>query len=203
MSVFSNYLNPYIEEGILQDVDQTKPSNVYAQLSIAYNQGSIGVMNATRWFVPYYEEQDPDDFDEQLLYDIWSNNHLQELIKWFNSKVIPEFTTMSYQTINVIIRIFCSKLNKLVDEGLVSKETAIKIHLNLVETIKEEHTALINEDLPFQGCPLRQSLMTTAHNGASSGIRYHSVSFISNEGYVVGSNPISAPTSMQHRLLQE
>ena len=149
MSVFSNYLSPYVEEGILQDVDQTKPSNVYAQLSIAYNQGSVGVMNATRWFVPYYEEQDPDDFDEQLLYDIWSNNHLQELIKWFNSKVIPEFTTMSYQTINVIIRIFCSKLNKLVDEGLVSKETAIKIHLNLVETIKEEHNALINEDLPF------------------------------------------------------
>ena len=78
MSVFSNYLRPYIEKGLLQDVDQTKPSNVYAQLSIAYNQGSVGVINTTRLFVPYYEEQDPDNFDEQLLYDIWSNNHLHQ-----------------------------------------------------------------------------------------------------------------------------
>lgn len=149
MSVFSNYLDPYVETGILQDVDQTKPSNVYAQLSIAYNQGSVGVQNTTRLFVPHYDGQDLDEFDEQLLYAIWSNKHLQELIKWFNSKVIPAFTEISYQTINVRIRIFVSKLNKLVNEGLVDKETAIRLHLNLVDTIREEHNALINEELPF------------------------------------------------------
>lgn len=149
MSVFSNYLNPYIKEGLLQDVDQTKPSNVYAQLSIAYNQGSVGVQNTTKLFVPYYEGQDPDEFDEQLLYEIWSCKELQELIKWFNSKILPEFATMSYQTIQVRERIFISKLNKLVDAGTISKETGIKLHLNLVDTIKEEHDALINEELPF------------------------------------------------------
>lgn len=149
MSVFSNYLSPYINEGLLQDVDQTKPSNVYAQLSIAYNQGSVGVQNTTKLFVPYYEGQDPDEFDEQLLYEIWSCKELQELIKWFNSKILPEFTNMSYQTIQVRERIFISKLNKLVDAGTISKETGIKLHLNLVDTIKEEHDALINEELPF------------------------------------------------------
>lgn len=149
MSVFSNYLSPYINEGLLQDVDQTKPSNVYAQLSIAYNQGSVGVQNTTKLFVPYYEGQDPDEFDEQLLYEIWSCKELQELIRWFNSKILPEFTTMSYQTIQVRERIFISKLNKLVDAGTISKETGIKLHLNLVDTIKEEHDALINEELPF------------------------------------------------------
>ena len=149
MSVYSNYLSPYIESGLLRDVDQTKPSEVYSQLSIAYNQGSVGVQNSTRWFVPYYDGQDPDDFDEQLLYDIWSNKHLQKEIQWFNSKIIPEFTTLSYETIDVRIRIFCSKLNKLVDKGLLDVNTAIKIHLNLVDTIREEHRALINEDLPF------------------------------------------------------
>lgn len=149
MSVFSNYLSPYVEAGILQDVDQTKPSNVYAQLSIAYNQGSVGVQNTTRLFVPHYDEQDLDEYDEQLLYTIWSNKHLQDLIQWFNSKVIPEFTNISYQTINVRVRIFVSKLNKLVNDGLVDKETAIRLHLNLVDTIQEEHNALVNEDLPF------------------------------------------------------
>ena len=149
MSVYSNYLSPYTEEGLLQDVDQTKPSKVYAQLSIAYNQGSIGVQNNTRLFVPYYEQQDPDEFDYQLLYEIYSNKYLQELIHWFNSKIIPEFTTMSYQTISVRIRIFVYKLNKLVDDEKVSKETAIKLHLNLVETLESEYSELINESLPF------------------------------------------------------
>ena len=149
MSVFSNYLSPYIEKGLLQDVDQTKPSNVYAQLSIAYNQGSVGVINTTRLFVPYYEEQDPDEFDEQLLYEIWSHKELQELIRWFNSKIIPNFGDLSYQTIQVRERIFISKLNKLVDDGIISKETGIKLHLNLVDTLERECFDYINEDLPF------------------------------------------------------
>jgi hypothetical protein len=147
-SVFSNYLSPFIEEGLLQDVEQ-EPGNIYEQLRIAYNQGAIGVQNTTRWFVPYYEGQDPDDFDYDLLYYIWSNKHLQELLGWFNHKTLPEFATLSYQTINVRIRIFCSKLNSLVNEGLVDKDMAIKIHLNLVDTIRSEHDLIINWDLPF------------------------------------------------------
>lgn len=148
ISVFSNFLEPLIENGLLQDVDN-KPSTIYEEMRIAYNQGAIGVQNTTRLVCPYYEEQDPDDFDYQLLYYIYSNKYLQELIKWFNSKVIPEFATMSYQTINVRIRIFCSKLNALVENGLVEKEEAIKIHLNLVDTIRAEKNLLIDESLPF------------------------------------------------------
>ena len=149
MSVFSNYLRPYIEKGLLQDVDQTKPSNVYDQLSIAYNQGSLGVQNTTKLFVPYYEGQDPDEFDEKLLYEIWSHKELQELIRWFNSKIIPNFGDLSYQTIQVRERIFISKLNKLVDDEIISKETGIKLHLNLVDTLERECFDYINEDLPF------------------------------------------------------
>ena len=146
-SVFSNYLSPYIEAGLLRDAGT--PHAIYTEMAIAYNQGSIGVQNTTRWFVPYYEEQDPDDFDDILLHYIYSNKYLQELIRWFNSKTIPEFTTMSYQTIAVRIRIFCSKLNALVDKELVDKEMAIRIHLNLVDTIRTEKDLLIDEDLPF------------------------------------------------------
>lgn len=148
ISVFSNFLNPFIDEGLLQDVEQ-KPSNIYEQLRIAYNQGALGVQNTTRWFVPYYDGQDPDDYDYDLLYYIYSNKYLQDLIEWFNSKIIPEFVDMTYQTISVRIRIFTSKLNKLVENGFVDKEMAIRIHLNMTETLKSEKFLLINEDLPF------------------------------------------------------
>lgn len=146
-SVFSNYLSPYVEAGLLRDAGT--PSKIYSEMTIAYNQRSIGVQNSTRWFVPYYEEQDTDDYDYDLLYYIWSNKYLQELIQWFNSKIIPEFVTMSPTTMNVRIRIFCSKLNALVEKGLVEKEMAIRIHLNLVDTIRMEKDLLIDEDLPF------------------------------------------------------
>lgn len=146
-SVFSNYLGPLIEEGLLQD-SGNKVSTIYEQLSIAYNQGSPGVENCTRLYVPYYE-QDSDGYDYDLLFYIYSNKYLQELIHWFNSKIIPEFATLSYQTINVRLRIFTSKLNTLVEKGLVEKEEAIKIHLNLVNTLRVEHDLLINEELPF------------------------------------------------------
>ena len=148
ISVFSDYLSPYIENGLLQDVEQ-KPSNIYSQLAIAYNQGSVGVMSTTRWFVPYYEGQDPDDYDYDLLYYIWSNRYLQELLDWFNYKTLLEFATLSYQTINVRVRIFCSKLNSLVEKGLVDKEMAIRIHMNLVSTVRREKNILIDEELPF------------------------------------------------------
>jgi len=146
-SVLSNYLDPLIDAGLLQDAGN-KPSAIYEQLSIAYNQGSPGVQNCTRWYVPYYE-QDSDNFDYDLLYYIWSNKDLFDLIRWFNNKLIPEFATMSYQTIAVRTRIFTSKLNKLVDDNIVDKEMAIKIHLNLVETLEKEKYLIVNEELPF------------------------------------------------------
>lgn len=148
-SLFSRYLEPFIDKGLLQDLDQSKPSNVYELLRIAYNQGASGVIHTTKFFVPYYDGQDPDDYDYDLLYYIYSNKYLQDLIEWFNSKVIPEFVDMTYQTISVRIRIFTSKLNKLVENGCVDKEMAIRMHLNMTETLKSEKFLLINEDLPF------------------------------------------------------
>lgn len=147
ISVLSNYLDPLIDAGLLQDAGN-KPSAIYEQLSIAYNQGSPVVQNCTRWYVPYYE-QDSDNFDYDLLYYIWSNKDLFDLIRWLNEKLIPEFATMSYQTIAVRTRIFTSKLNKLVDNNIVDKEMAIRIHLNLVETLEKEKYLLVNEELPF------------------------------------------------------
>ena len=149
VSLFSNFLKPFIEEGLLQDLDQRKPSNVYELLRIAYNQGASGVIHTTKFFVPYYDGQDPDEYDYDLLYYIYSNKYLQELIEWFNSKIIPEFVGMSYQTISVRMRIFTSKLKTLVEKELVDKEMAIRMHLNMTENLQKENYLLINEELPF------------------------------------------------------
>ena len=149
ITVFSNYLKPYIDKGLLPEVDQTKASEVYDQLSIAYNQGSEGVIHTTRFFVPFYEGQDPDEFDYDLLNTIWSNPDLLAIVTWFNSKIIPEMRKLSYRTVDVRMRIAISKIFKLVEKGLLSKKNAIKLHMNLAATMRNEVFCLVNEDLPF------------------------------------------------------
>ena len=149
ITVFSNYLSPYIEQGLLPEMDQTKASEVYDQLSIAYNQGSEGVIHTTRLFVPFYEEQDPDEFDYDLYNVIQSNKDLLAIVTWFNSKIIPEMRQLSYRTVDVRMRIAISKIFKLVEEGKLDKRDAIKLHMNLAETMRNEVFCLVNEDLPF------------------------------------------------------
>ena len=130
-------------------MDQTKASEVYDQLSIAYNQGSEGVIHTTRLFVPFYEEQDPDEFDYDLYNVIQSNKDLLAIVTWFNSKIIPEMRQLSYRTVDVRMRIAISKIFKLVEEGKLDKRDAIKLHMNLAETMRNEVFCLVNEDLPF------------------------------------------------------
>ena len=153
-TVFSNYLMPYIEKGLLPEVDQTKPSDVYNQLSIAYNQGSEGVKHTSRLCVLSCNQED-EDFDYDLLYEIWRNNWLQEyVIDWLNKKIFEEKATFNGPRCLVLQRIALSRLNKLVDEGHLDKDYAIKLGLNLIDNLENERNVCINENLPFQGCPL-------------------------------------------------
>ena len=57
--------------------------------------------------------------------------------------------TLSYRTIDVRIRIAINKIFKLVDEGELNRKDAIKLHLNLTKTMRNEVFELVNEDLPF------------------------------------------------------
>lgn len=142
-SVFSNYLNPFINEGLLQDLDQSKPSNVYELLRIAYNQGACH--HTTKFFVPDSEGYKADE----LLYEIWRNPELQEIVDWFNSKIISEFETLDYRAKYVRLRIAVSKMEKLVNQGSLRKDYFILLSDNLARTLWNEQSLLIDEDLPF------------------------------------------------------
>lgn len=142
-SVFSNYLNPFINEGLLQDLDQSKPSNVYELLRIAYNQGACH--HTTKFFVPDSEGYKADE----LLYEIWRNPELQKIVDWFNFKTIPEFETLDYRAKYVRLRIAVSKMEKLVNQGSLRKDYFILLSDNLARTLWSEQSLLIDEDLPF------------------------------------------------------
>jgi len=139
-SVFTNYLSPYYDKGLLPEVDQSKPREIYAQLRIAYNQGSVGVANTTRMIAPFTDSEDDD-----VIHELWRNKEFQQWLQWVNKKLTLQIGKVSYQTLGVRLRIAINMLDKLD----LPWRVAMKVHYYLCNNTWNEHSLVINEDLPF------------------------------------------------------
>ena len=132
-------MSPYYEKGLLPEVE--KPSDVYDQLRIAYNQGSIGVLNTTRLIAPFTEDEENYDIIEE----VWRNEDLLDWLQWVNRRITLCIGTVSYQTLGVRVRIAQNKLDKISSPPNI----AMKIRFYLCNNIIEENNLLVNEGLPF------------------------------------------------------
>ena len=141
MSVFSKYLDPLREGNLICLTDDPKCSEIYDALRIAYNQGAVGVAYTTRMIAPISDDEDNYDVIEE----VWRNKELQEWLEWVNRKITLCIGIESYQTLGVRLRIATTKLDKL---GLPFKIGA-KIHYYLCKNAQNEHSLVINQDLPF------------------------------------------------------
>ena len=140
-SVFSNYLDAIgVEIGT-----NTKPSEVYDQLRIAYNQGVKGIIECERIFVP----QNGDEVDYDILYEIWQNERLHDILIWVNKKIVLSLGIADYRTIGVRIRIATGMLNKIVYEGHLSQKIADRVYGNFISSLNREISAINTQDLPF------------------------------------------------------
>lgn len=140
-SVFSNYLDAIgVKNG-----PNVKPSEIYDQLRIAYNQGVKGIIECERIFVP----QNGDEIDYDILYEIWRNERLHGILTWVNEKIVLMLGLADYRTIGVRMRIATAMLNKIVYEGHLSKKIADRIHYNFVSSLNDEISAINTQDLPF------------------------------------------------------
>ena len=139
ISVFSDYLSPLGE----CDVNE-KPSRTISRLRIAYNQGVEGILENCRAFA-----LNDGEIDDEILYEIWRNKELHDILAWVNKKIILVLDIADYRTIGVRMRITCGMLNKLTHEGKLSARLNTKIHFNFVTTVNGELSAIHTEDLPF------------------------------------------------------
>ena len=139
-SVFTNYLSPYYDKGLLPEVDQSKPSEIYAQLRIAYNQGSVGVANTTRMIAPFTDSEDDD-----VIHELWRNKEFQQWLQWVNKNLTLQIGNASYQTLGVRLRIAVNMLDKLD----LPWKVGMKVHYYLCQNTWNEHRLIVNEELPF------------------------------------------------------
>jgi hypothetical protein len=147
ISVYSHYLDPLYGE---TDAFE-KPSTTICRLRNAYNQGVEGILQNARIFA-----LNDGEIDDEILYEIWRNEYLRNILIWVNKKLVIQLDIMlggrtrkDYRTIGVLMRIATGMLNKLVNEGKLSKKLSMKIHHNFVTTINGEISAINTEDLPF------------------------------------------------------
>ena len=141
ISVFSNYLEPLREAGLICLKDDSKPSEIYDQMRIAYNQGVEGIENTTRMIAPISDDEDNYD----IIYEVWSNKELQDWLRWVNKNITLQLGIASYKTLGVILRNATSRLDKMD----LPFRIGLKIHYYLCNNTWNEHRNLVNQDLPF------------------------------------------------------
>ena len=142
-SVFSHYLEPLVEAGIIE-TNPTKPSEIISQMRASYNQGIAGIIdNTTVVAFDLHEGEINDD----IVYEVWSNPGLHKLVNWINKSIILNLDKDSWETTEVKIRIATGMLNKI--QNTINPCLAGYIFLNFVENIKHERGEIAFEDLPF------------------------------------------------------
>ena len=142
-NVFSKYLEPLVEAHIVNLTEESKPSEVFNQLRIAYNQGVKGIEYCIRLFVPNAEEED------ELVEYIHQNVELMRVIRWANRNITVRLTKISYETLGVHLRILCSMLTKLKENGILRDDIYYILHSNLTKNALKAHFEISVEELPF------------------------------------------------------
>lgn len=140
-NVFSDYLEPL---GVTI-CEETKPSEVYNQLRIAYNQGVEGILESTRLVTSGREDE-----DYKIINAVWSNKELHNIIRWINRKITLIMGIADYRTIDVRMRIAVNMMDKLVSSGDIDKRLNLIMFGNLISNVRQELGLINTEDLPFQ-----------------------------------------------------
>lgn len=142
--VFSEYLRPLLEAKRFNLKEPTKPSIVYEDLRIAYNQGVKGIENCLRLLVGDIEKD-----ENELVERIYYNKAVHPVVRWINKNILLELDRASYCTIGVKLRIATSMMNCLVTSGELDKNIALLIHSNLTLNVNKALGQIWTEDLPF------------------------------------------------------
>ncbi len=139
-NVFSYYLEPL---GVTI-CEETKPSEIYNQLRIAYNQGVEGILESTRLVTSGREDE-----DYKIINAVWSNKELHNIIRWINRKITLVMGIADYRTIDVRMRIAVNMMDKLVSSGDIDKRLNLIMFGNLISNVRQELGLINTEDLPF------------------------------------------------------
>ena len=83
------------------------------------------------------------------LYKISTSPELQKVLSWISKHILYSVGIDYYITVDVYVRIGSSMLNKLVEDGILTKDLSIAYHDNLIRNLKDLISTMNEESLPF------------------------------------------------------
>ena len=144
-SVFSNFLQPLQEANLVALTDESKASEIYDWMRIAYNQGSPGILTTMRLVCP--SNDDEDDYD--IAYELWQNKAFKKWLAWVNENITLAIGIQDYRRIGTCLHIADSMLMKAIDEGKIARKFYDPVHYYLCKNAWDEHRLVLNKGLPF------------------------------------------------------
>lgn len=144
-SVFSDFLKPLQEANLVALTDESKASEIYDWMRIAYNQGSPGILTTMRLVCPSNEDEDDDD----IFYELWQNKAFKKWLAWVNENITLAIGVQDYRRIGTCLHIADSMLMKAIDEGKIARKFYDPVHYYLCKNAWNEHRLVVNEGLPF------------------------------------------------------
>ena len=100
----------------------------------------------------FLSTSDPNSLDEIAVnasYQIATSPELRKILTWITRRTMSAIITGNWFSKDIYIRIGTSMLNKLVEEGKLSKDLNMYYHDNLVSNIAALYFEANSEDLPF------------------------------------------------------
>lgn len=97
----------------------------------------------------FLNEYDLNSTDNVELYQICTNYELRKTLQWISNKILSTIGIDNSITVGVYIRISTSMINKLVDDGIITKQFGIYYHDNFVRNATDLMCIVNTEDLPF------------------------------------------------------
>lgn len=83
------------------------------------------------------------------LYKISTSPELRKVLSWISKHILYSVGIDYYITVDVYVRIGSSMLNKLVEDGILTKDLSIAYHDNLIRNLKDLISTMNEESLPF------------------------------------------------------
>lgn len=100
-------------------------------------------------FFLYSDSLTLDEITNEALYEIAINPELRKVQDWIWKRMLSTIGVETYRSIDVYTRIGTSMLNKLVEEGSLSKDLNIYYHDNFVRNTADLLCEISVEELPF------------------------------------------------------
>ena len=152
MAFFPNFLKwryCVIHDAMRTPIPQDHTISCEEALSFFQKDKNAFIYEPHLFLNEYDQISNENGITSDALYKISTSPEVRKVLSWINKHVLYSVGIDYYITVDVYVRIGSSMLNKLVEDGILTKDLSIAYHDNLIRNLKDLISTMNEESLPF------------------------------------------------------